>query len=279
MDLSTKLEKLKESLRSRESIVIAFSGGVDSALLLKVAFDVLGDKILAVTAKASTFPEREFLEAVKFAKDRQIPMQTIFFDELNIEGFSKNPVNRCYLCKLQLLKNMKEIAKQKGYHFVAEGSNLDDLGDFRPGTQAISELGVVSPLRDAGLTKHEIRVLSREMGLDTWDKPSFACLASRIPYGEEITKEKLAMIEKAEQYLFDLGLEQVRVRHHGNIARIEVCEEDFERLMDPEVRKKINIRFNEIGYYYSSLDLKGYRTGSMNEGFYERSVDKDAKGS
>lgn len=270
MSHKLKLETLKTKLKSLERIVVAFSGGVDSSFLLKVAHEVLGDKVLAVTARSSTYPEREFNEAVKFAADYKIPQRVIVSEELEVEGFSDNPLNRCYLCKSELFNKMKQLAFNEGFKFIAEGSNHDDLGDYRPGLQAISELGIVSPLREAGLTKDEIRLLSKEMGLITWDKPSFACLSSRFPYGEKITKQKLDMVDEAEQFLIDLGFKQIRVRHHGDVARIEVNEEDLDKLIDKQTRNAVYSRFKELGFVHVSLDLKGYRTGSMNEGFYER---------
>lgn len=267
----TKLEALKDLLKSMESVVIAFSGGVDSSFLAKVAHDVLGDKMLAITARSSMYPEREFNEAVQFAAQHGIPHRVIVSEELEVEGFSDNPLNRCYLCKHELFQKIKKIAEEEGFKFVAEGSNYDDLiGDYRPGLQAVSELRVVSPLKEVKLTKDEIRFLSKEMGLATWNKPSFACLASRFPYGEKITKEKLEMVDKAEQFLIDLGFKQVRVRYHGNVARIEVNEDQFDKFLEKKTRETIHSRFREIGFLYVALDLKGYRTGSMNEGFFRK---------
>lgn len=268
---NAKLEALKELLKSMESMVIAFSGGVDSSFLAKVAHDVLGDKVLAITARSSMYPEREFREAVQFAALYGIPHRVIVSEELEVEGFSDNPLNRCYLCKHELFQKIKKIAEEEGFKFVAEGSNYDDLtGDYRPGLQAVSELKVVSPLKEVKLTKDEIRFLSKEMGLPTWNKPSFACLASRFPYGEKITKEKLEMVDKAEQFLIDLGFKQVRVRYHGKVARIEVNEDQFDKFLDKKVRDAVYSRFNELGFLYVALDLKGYRTGSMNEAFFKK---------
>ncbi|OPZ90020.1 MAG: GMP synthase subunit B [Firmicutes bacterium ADurb.Bin419] len=266
MCAASKLGALREELIAMQSVVIAFSGGVDSTFLLKMAHEVLGDRVLAVTASSATFPEREFKEAVNFAAEYGIPHRVIQSEELEIEGFSDNPLNRCYLCKKELFMKMKQLADSEGFKFVAEGSNYDDLGDYRPGMQAISELGIVSPLRDAGLTKAEIRQHSKEMGLKTWDKPSFACLSSRFPYGEKITAQKLQMVDKAEQFLIDMGFKQVRVRHHGSLARIEVDDLDFDKFIDKETRNAIYLRLKELGFIHVSLDLKGYRTGSMNEG-------------
>lgn len=267
MDLDSKFETLKNSLREMDRVVVAFSGGVDSSFLLKVAHDVLGDNVLAVTAKSSTYPEREFKEAVEFVSQYSIPHKVIVSEELEVEGFAENPLNRCYLCKKELFDKIKKIATEEGYKFVAEGSNKDDLGDYRPGLQAINELGIVSPLKEAGLTKNDIRILSKKLGLKTWDKPSFACLSSRFPYGEKITVEKLQRVDKAEQYLIDLGFRQTRVRNHGDVARIEVEEENIEKFLDKQIREAVYTRFKELGYVHVALDLKGYRTGSMNEGF------------
>lgn len=263
--LTIKLDNLKRDLKALGSVAIAFSGGVDSTFLVKVAYDVLGNQAVAVTARSHTYPVREFDEAEAFASSLGIKHISCVSEELDIEGFASNPPNRCYLCKKELITKIKEIADHNGLAFVAEGSNLDDDGDYRPGLLAIKELGVKSPLREAGLTKDDIRKLSRQMNLPTWDKPSFACLSSRFPYGETITKKKLAMVDQAEQMLFDLGFKQVRVRSHENLARIEIDEKDFSRLLEPALRERIHAKLKALGYSYISLDLKGYRTGSMNE--------------
>ena len=245
---------------------MAFSSGVDSTLLLKVAHDVLGKQALAVTARAPWFPARETAEAEDFCRREGI--RQIFLD-LGLETvpeFAENPKNRCYLCKIYIFRNVIKVAAAEGFSAVAEGSNVDDLGDYRPGLQAIAELGVKSPLREAGLTKAEIRELSCELGLPTWEKPSFACLASRFAYGETITQEKLSMVEQAEEFLRELGLHQFRVRIHGTLARIEVEPEEIARLAEPVVREKIVEKFRTLGFLYVSLDLEGYRTGKMNRG-------------
>lgn len=265
MSLQEKTDKLKCYLQSLESVVVAFSGGVDSSFLLMAAFNALGDRVLAVTARSATYPEREYREAVEFAQKYGIRHLTITSEELEVEGFSDNPVNRCYLCKNELFIKLKEVAKANNVKHVVEGSNVDDIGDYRPGLQAVAELGIKSPLRENGFTKEEIRQLSREMGLKTWNKPSYACLSSRFPYGEKITKEKLEMVDKAEQFLIDSGFSQTRVRHHGDLARIEICEDEFARFMDKEFRNILYNTFKELGFTYTALDLKGYRTGSMNE--------------
>lgn len=260
-----KMEKLTALIQNLGQIAIAFSGGVDSTFLLKVAHDAIGEKALALTVNSGVFPKRELHEAEMYCKKEGIRQLVLSFDELEVEGFQDNPPNRCYLCKKALFQMMKKKAEAEGIFVVAEGSNMDDLGDYRPGLKAVEELGILSPLREVGLTKEEIRYLSKQLKLPTWNKPSFACLASRFVYGEQITREKLFMVEQAEQLLLDLGFQQMRVRVHGNLARIEVLPEDISRFMEPELREKIFARFRDYGFSYVSLDLKGYRTGSMNE--------------
>lgn len=260
-----KMEFLKQALKNLGSAAIAFSSGVDSTFLLKMAHEVLGEHAVAITAKSDSFPKRELEEAEAFCKKEGIRQIMFESRELELPGFAQNPPNRCYLCKKAFLQKIKEIAKENGISFVAEGSNVDDEGDYRPGMQAVAELGIQSPLRAAGLTKREIRLLSKKMGLDTWDKPSFACLSSRFPYGEVITKERLAMVQQGEQLLQELGFSQFRVRIHGRMARIEVLPEDFPKLLQEETRNQITEKFREYGFAYAAMDLKGYRTGSMNE--------------
>ena len=265
MDINEKFEKLKNYLSSLESVVVAFSSGVDSTFLLKTAHDVLGDKVIAVTAESCSFPKRELNEAKLFCQKEGIKHIVVESEELEIDGFCKNPVNRCYLCKKELFEKITEIAKENNIKNIVEGSNIDDNGDYRPGLQAVSELNIKSPLRYAELNKNEIRELSKKLELNTWDKQSFACLSSRFVYGEEITKEKLYMVDKAEQLLLDLGFHQLRVRIHGTIARIEVLPDEFPKLIEEKNRLKIVTEFEKYGFTYISMDLKGYRTGSMNE--------------
>ncbi|SHI17830.1 uncharacterized protein SAMN02745823_03055 [Sporobacter termitidis DSM 10068] len=263
--LHKKYEELRTYIEQLKSVAVAFSGGVDSTFLLKVASDVLGGNVVAVTARSLSFPKRELDEATAFAKENNIAHVVVDSEELDIEGFSKNPVNRCYLCKTELFTKIKKIAGDRGAANVAEASNIDDNGDYRPGLKAVAELGILSPLRAVGLTKAEIRELSRELGLRTWNKQSFACLSSRFPYGESITPERLTKIDKAEQFLLDLGFHQVRVRYHGDLARIETDEKGFDKMLEHGMRQRIDEEFRRIGFNYVAMDLKGYRTGSMNE--------------
>ena len=263
--LHEKKQRLEDYLRSLGSVAVAFSSGVDSTFLLKTAQNVLGDKVLAVTARSCSFPKRELDEASAFCKANGIEHIIVDSEELSIDGFSQNPKNRCYLCKKELFTKIGLIAAQRGLAHVAEGSNMDDNGDYRPGLIAVAELGVKSPLRQAELTKEEIRQLSREMGLPTWDKQSFACLSSRFVYGETITEEKLSMVDKAEQRLLDLGFRQVRVRIHGQMARIEIEPGQFEKIMKPDVYEPLSEYLHQLGFLYVTLDLDGYKMGSMNK--------------
>jgi len=265
LDAKTKLERLREHLHGIGSAVVAFSSGVDSTFLLRMAHEELGDRVVAVTIRSHTFPKRELDEAAAFCRAEGIRHEAIDSEELDIPGFVENPPDRCYHCKRELFSKLLAFARENGLAAVLEGSNIDDDGDYRPGRRAIRELGIVSPLHEAGLTKAEIRALSREMGLPTSDKPSFACLASRFPYGERYTAVGLEQVEKAEQWLLDagLGLTQLRVRSHGDMARIEVPPADIPRLASHAA--EIAAAFNEFGFAYVTLDLRGYRTGSMNE--------------
>ena len=264
-ELLDKYERLKDYLKSLGSVAVAYSSGVDSTFLLCAAKEALGDKVLAITASSCFVPKREQSEAVEFCKNMGIRHQVCQFDELAIEGIAQNPKNRCYICKRALFSEFVRVAEREGLSAVAEGSNLDDNGDYRPGLQAVAELGIKSPLREVGFTKEEIRILSKHLDLPTWKKPSYACLASRFVYGETITEEKLAMVDKAEQLLLDLGFMQMRVRIHGTMARIEVMPGEFEKLISDDVRNKIVTSFKEFGFDYVTMDLMGFRTGSMNE--------------
>ncbi len=263
--LQNKYNNLIQYLQNLHSVCVAFSAGVDSTFLLYAAKEALGDNMMAVTADTALIPAREASEATEFCKKLGIKHVILKPDVFKIEGFSENPANRCYICKKALFSEFKKLAEKEGMAEVVEGSNLDDNSDYRPGHQAIKELGILSPLRECGFTKQDIRELSKEFGLPTWEKPSFACLASRIPYGDVITSEKLGMVEQAEDFLIECGFKQFRVRIHGRLARIEIKPEDFERIIDEAVRVKIYSRFKKIGFDYTALDLLGYRSGSLNE--------------
>jgi uncharacterized protein len=261
-----KLDKLKEILREMEKIVVAFSGGVDSTFLLRMAKDTLGaENVLAVTALSPLYPERELNVAKKMAAEMGVKHTLIESNELEIDGFSKNPVDRCYLCKRELFEEMMKVARQEKISFVIEGSTLDDEKDYRPGKKAIRELGIRSPLVEASFTKADVREVSKTLRLPTWDKPSFACLASRFPYGEEITEEGLKKVNEAEDFLIGLGFKQVRVRHYNDLARIEIYKEEIGKILNEAVREKVVEHLKKIGYQYVTLDLQGFRSGSMNE--------------
>jgi pyridinium-3,5-biscarboxylic acid mononucleotide sulfurtransferase len=265
-ELETKVQNLKEIFKSMGRVLVAFSGGVDSTLLLRVAKDTLGERnVLAVTALSPLYPDREVTGAKRLAQEMGVRHLLINSNELEIEGFSQNPPSRCYYCKKELFGELRSMAQKEEILHIVEGSTLDDEKDHRPGRRAVQEWGIRSPLKEAMFTKEEVRGLSRALGLTTWDKPSFACLASRFPYGEEITVEKLKMIDEAEGFLFGLGFKQVRVRHHVNLARIEIYSEEIDRLIDRSLRVKIVTRLKKIGYKYVTVDLQGFRSGSMNE--------------
>ncbi|MCD8192418.1 MAG: ATP-dependent sacrificial sulfur transferase LarE [Oscillospiraceae bacterium] len=266
--LEIKYEKLLDCLKGFGGAAVAFSGGADSALLLFAARKALRERVLAVTAASRIFPRRELAESEEFCREYGVRQVVVELNEADVEGFRQNPPNRCYLCKRALFTKFLAAAEENGFAVVTEGSNADDEGDYRPGLAAVRELGIASPLRAAGLTKAEVRAISKALGLPTWNKPSFACLASRFSYGEEISAEKLQMVDAAEQRLLDLGFGQVRVRVHGGAARIEILPEEFDKLL--RVRTEIYDEFKKIGFAYAALDLLGYRTGSMNETLAER---------
>jgi uncharacterized protein len=266
LELEKKVQKLKDIFQSMGKVLVAFSGGVDSSFLLRVAKDSLGESnVLAVTARSPLFPERELEHAKMIAEQIGVRHLVIESNELKIDGFSNNPINRCYLCKKELFGELKEIAQSEGIPYIVEGSTLDDEMDHRPGRMAIKELGISSPLREALFLKKDVREVSKELGLSTWDKPSFACLASRFPYHNEITEKELKMVNEAEEFLIGLGFTQVRVRHYKDLARIELYPEEVCLLMVKPLREKVVNQFKKIGYKYVTLDLQGFRSGSMNE--------------
>lgn len=265
MSLIEKSEALKKILKDMESVLVGFSGGVDSTYLLAAAKEALGDKVLAVTAKSETYPEKAEIQAKQIAERLHVRYLTIHTKELECADFSSNPPNRCYYCKNELYSQLKKLAEAYSIRHVIDGSNADDVHDYRPGMIALNELGVRSPLREAGLSKSEIRKLSLDKDLPTWDMPASACLASRFPYGTIIDEQKLGMVEKAEEFLHSLGIKQVRVRHHDSIARVEILPEDIARVTADNIREQIVRSFKKIGYQYVALDLQGYRMGSMNE--------------
>lgn len=266
LELEKKVQILKDIFKSMGKVIVAFSGGVDSSFLLKMAKDSVGEKnVIAVTAISPLYPQRELELAQKIAKDIGVRHVLVESNELKIEGFSKNPINRCYLCKKELFGELKKVAQDEGISFIVEGSTLDDDKDHRPGKMAIKELGIRSPLKEALFSKDDVREASKKLGLSTWNKPSFACLASRFPYYSEITEDGLRMVNDAEEFLIGLGFKQVRVRHYKELARIELYPEEIDRLMEKSLREKVVNHFKRIGYKYVTLDLQGFRSGSMNE--------------
>lgn len=264
MNTADKKRKLEEYFIEKKRVAVAFSAGVDSSFLLAAAHSVLKENVLALTVRSCVFPQEETQSAVDFCLERGIEQIVVDMDNLAIEGFSDNPKDRCYLCKRAVFVTLRSLAREKGFSVLCEGTNADDIGDFRPGMRAVEELGVESPLKDAGLTKKEIRDLSEEAGLSSFNKPSAACLASRFSYGEKITKEKLAAVGEAERFLRAKGFSQVRVRVHGDLARVEILPEDFKKFTE-KVRLCVAEKLYLLGFKYASLDMSGYKTGNMNK--------------
>jgi pyridinium-3,5-biscarboxylic acid mononucleotide sulfurtransferase len=263
--LEEKERQLRALLQSYDSLIIAFSGGADSAYLTYVANTELGDRALAVTGDSASYPTFQRELADRLTSQFGIHHEIIFTKEFEDTNYTSNPPNRCYYCKTELYTKLDELKRRRGFGIICDGSNADDVGDYRPGRQAAREIGVRSPLEECGLTKVEIRELSRRAGLPTWDEPASACLSSRVPYGQVVTIEKLSMVDKAEIALKQMGFRQVRVRHHGDVARIEIAEEELSRALDPEMAARMSAALKALGFKYVALDLEGYRTGSLNE--------------
>lgn len=265
MTREEKYEKLKRLLKEMGQVVVAYSGGVDSTFLLKVAYDVLKENAMGVLAVSASFPSREYKRALEVAGQIGVSVEVIKTHEIEDPRYVENPVNRCYFCKKDLFGEIQELAKKGHYKNLVDGSNFDDLGDHRPGMKALQEKKVRSPLIEAKLAKNDIRALSRNLGLPTWQKDELACLSSRFPYGEKITEEKLHMVDRAENFLSDLGFHNIRARHTGKTLKIEVAPEEISRFFDEKIREKIVREIKKIGYIYVTIDLEGYRRGSLNE--------------
>lgn len=264
--LQTKVNRLYDCLRDYEKVIVAFSGGVDSTFLAEAAQHALGDNALAVTAISDSYPIREMKAAQNIAKQIGIRFETVHTEELELEGYASNPTNRCFFCKTELFDKLRPIADKYSVGTIVYGAIPDDVGDHRPGMDAAKQMGIQAPLIDVDLTKVEIREISKAWDLPTWDKPAFACLSSRFPYGMRITRELLRQVDAAEQFLYDLGIRQFRVRHHGELARIELDAAEISLLAKKETRSQISNHFKTLGYVHVTLDLQGYRSGSLNEG-------------
>ncbi len=264
--LQTKVDRLYDQLQDYEKVIVAFSGGVDSTFLAEAAQNALGENALAVTAISDSYPIREMHAAQDIAKQIGIRLETVHTKELDLEGYASNPTNRCFFCKTELFDRLRSIAEKYDVGIIIYGAIPDDVGDHRPGMDAAKKMGIQAPLIDVDLTKAEIREISKEWQLPTWDKPAFACLSSRFPYGMRITKKLLRQVDAAEQFLYDLGIRQFRVRHHGEFARIELDAEEINLLRQKETRNRVNLHFKQLGYEHVTLDLQGYRSGSLNEG-------------
>ena len=272
IDETTAIEKKKrliKNLKEVGSLVVAYSGGVDSTFLLSLAHDAVGEKVLAVTSNSKIHPDRETAEAISFARDRGIRHIVFSSRELTLKEFVSNGTDRCYHCKRTLFKSITDIARKEGIQYITHGANVDDKLDFRPGTKAAEEAGAIAPLSDVGLGKDEIRFLSQKMQLPTHAKPSNACMASRIPYGSPITEQKLKTVETAEDFLLANGIKDIRVRHYDSLAKIEVGQDEIEKITEPGLRAKIIDKFIGLGFEHVAVDLEGYRTGKMNRGLKE----------
>lgn len=276
MKLIDKEKQLESNIMSMESVLVAFSGGVDSTLVLAVAHSMLGKNVLAVTAQSPSLPMRELSATKELAEHIGVEHLIIQTDEMSSPNYTQNPVNRCYYCKSELYGKLEKIAAERKFNHIVNGINLDDMGDHRPGIGAAREADVKSPLCDAEFTKQDVRDLSQKLGLSTWEKPAMACLSSRIPYGQEVTEEKLSMIEQAEDVLLAMGFKQLRVRHHGDIARIELNKEDISRFFSNGLADKVQSKFTDIGFNFTTVDIAGFKSGRLNESIDKKLREKNS---